>query len=60
MPTRKVHAALRAATGLRVGMDAAAYAAAATEYLVSEVCDLAVDRRSEIVRKQVSNVRDGG
>ena len=49
-----MHAALRAATGLRVGMDAAVYAAAATEYLVSEVCDVAGDRRSEIVRKQVT------
>ena len=36
-------------------MSAAAYAASATEYLVSEVCELAGDRRREIVHEQVSD-----
>merc|ERR1712117_544512 len=45
LPTRKIHAALKAATGRRVAMSAALYAASATEYLVSEVCELAGDRR---------------
>lgn len=52
LPTRKIHEALKAATGRRVAMSAAAYAASATEYLVSEVCELAGDRRREIVREQ--------
>lgn len=52
LPTRKIHAALKAATGRRVAMSAALYAASATEYLVSEVCELAGDRRRDIVGKQ--------
>ena len=53
MPTRKMHAAMKVATGLRVGMAAAVYTAATTEYLVSEVLDGAGVRRRDIVRKQV-------
>ena len=60
LPTRRIHGELRAATGLRVGMAAAAYVAGATEYLVSEVFDLAGDRRSEKVREKVSIERRSG